>query len=339
MSKEPRKPVSFAVEPPDLPATPRVRVPAVFDTGITVTPDALDPFLGETDLAPPPPPPRRVQLLSIFLGALGAVLSIAFGLWLDGLLRALFSRADWLGYTATAIVGLGLVALLGMVVREFAGMRRLAAVKVLRADAVAAGLERTPAQARAVVARLENLCRDMPETAAGRAALGRTRGEVIDPEGLLSLAEIELMGPIDRKVRQLILNAAKRVSVVTAVSPRALVDLGYVIFEASRLVRAVAEAYGTHPGKLGMIRLFRDVVAHLAVTGSIAVGDSLVQQFLGHGIASKLSARFGEGVVNGLMTARIGIAAMDLLRPLPFKALKRPGIGDFLGDIAGGNKG
>jgi putative membrane protein len=25
---------------------------------------------------------------------------------------------------------------------------------------------------------------------------------------------------------------------------------------------------------------------------------------------------------------------MDLCRPLPFKAVKRPGIGDFLGDIA-----
>jgi putative membrane protein len=74
----------------------------------------------------------------------------------------------------------------------------------------------------------------------------------------------------------------------------------------------------------------------LAVTGSIAVGDGLVQQILGHGIASKLSARLGEGVVNGMMTVRIGIAAMDLCRPLPFKALKRPGISDFLGDLTPG---
>jgi putative membrane protein len=109
-----------------------------------------------------------------------------------------------------------------------------------------------------------------------------------------------------------------------------------VLFESTRLVRSIAEAYGTKPGRLGMFRLFRDVIAHLAVTGSIAAGDSLVQQILGHGIASKLSARLGEGVVNGLMTARIGIAAMDLLRPLPFKALRRPGIGDFMGDLAGG---
>ena len=40
-----------------------------------------------------------------------------------------------------------------------------------------------------------------------------------------------------------------------------------------------------------------------------------------------------EGVINGLMTARIGIAAMDLCRPLPFRAVKRPGIGDFMSDL------
>ena len=33
------------------------------------------------------------------------------------------------------------------------------------------------------------------------------------------------------------------------------------------------------------------------------------------------------------MTARIGIAAMDLCRPMQFHSLKRPGIGDFVGDL------
>ena len=147
-----------------------------------------------------------------------------------------------------------------------------------------------------------------------------------------------MMGPLDLKARSLILNASKRVSVVTAVSPRAAVDLVYVLYESVRLVRNMAELYGGRPGSLGMFRLMRDVLAHLAVTGSIAVGDGLVQQVLGHGLASKLSARFGEGVINGLMTARIGIAAMDLCRPMPFEALKRPGIGDFISDLGPGGK-
>jgi putative membrane protein len=147
---------------------------------------------------------------------------------------------------------------------------------------------------------------------------------------------VNCWAPLDREARRIILGAAKRVSIVTAVSPRALVDLGYVIYESARMIRAMAELYGGRPGTLGLLRLMRDVIAHLAVTGSIAVGDSLIQQILGHGLASKLSARLGEGVINGLMTARIGIAAMDLCRPMPFRALKRPSIGDFLGDLAPG---
>ena len=335
MSKDPRKPGSFSFDEPS-PVEARMRKPGAFDAGVTLTPDELDPFLAEADaLVPVPPPARRgFPFFQVFVGALGAILSVAFGLWIDGLIRNLFSRADWLGYAAIGITAIGLLALAGLVTREWIGMRRLAAVQALKAEAVQAARERMPARARAVVDRLVRLSFALPETAAGRAALARTEGEIIDAEGLLDLAEIELLGPTDRKVRQLILNASKRVSVVTAVSPRAIVDLGYVLFETSRLIRAVAEAYGTRPGRLGMLRLFRNVIAHLAVTGSIAVGDGLAQQVLGHGLASRLSARLGEGVVNGLMTARIGIAAMDLLRPLPFKALKRPGIGDFIGDLA-----
>ena len=128
----------------------------------------------------------------------------------------------------------------------------------------------------------------------------------------------------------MILDAAKRVSIVTAVSPRALVDIAYVLFESGRLIRRLAELYGGRPGTLGFFRLARDVLAHLAVTGSLAAGDSLVQQLVGHGLAARLSAKLGEGVVNGMMTARIGIAAMETARPLPFSAVKRPGVGDFL---------
>ncbi len=49
----------------------------------------------------------------------------------------------------------------------------------------------------------------------------------------------------------MIANAARRVSVVTAVSPRALVDIGYVLFEAARLIRMLAFLYGGRPGFFG----------------------------------------------------------------------------------------
>ena len=87
------------------------------------------------------------------------------------------------------------------------------------------------------------------------------------------------------------------------------------------------------PGTLGFFRLARGVLAHLAVTGVIAAGDDFVHQVVGQGLAARLSAKLGEGVVNGMMTARIGIAAMETARPLPFAAVRRPGISDFLGAL------
>ncbi|WP_337183079.1 TIGR01620 family protein [Shinella sp.] len=345
MNDRPRKPAAFSL-PPDAtarqPEHGRPRAPAAFEDAVTLTPDADDPFIATTaglpDLTPPVATPRRrrVTLGRIAFGALGVLVSLAVGLWVDALIRDLFSRNDWLGYLAIAAAAAAVLALLGVVLRELLGLRRLAAVQDLKHDVLEAAASSSPSVGRAIVARLVHLLAARPQTARGRARLAETESEIIDAAHLIDLAEREMMAPLDREARALILGAAKRVSIVTAVSPRALVDLGYVIYESSRLVRGMAELYGGRPGKIGMMRLMRDVIAHLAVTGSIAMGDSLVQQVLGHGLASKLSARLGEGVINGLMTARIGIAAMDLCRPMPFRALKRPGIGDFIGDLTPG---
>ncbi|WP_337269791.1 YcjF family protein [Oryzifoliimicrobium ureilyticus] len=338
---ENRKPAAFAVEPEAVhlngPAQ-MSRKPASFSEHIVLTADEDDPFLNpEKDTAVAPvtvPRKRRFFFGKIALAAFGFLFSLAFGLWTDSLIRNLFARADWLGYTALAALAVGILAVLALVLRELASMSRLTAVHAIRAEADLALAETKPAKARALVQRVSQLLSQKPETARGQATLTAAKDDVIDPPQLIELAERELLGPLDRRARGLILQASKRVSVVTAISPRALVDLLYVLYESAKLVRAIADLYGGRPGTLGMIRLFKDVVAHLAVTGSIAVGDGIVQQVVGHGLASRLSARLGEGVVNGLMTARIGIAAMDLCRPLPFRALRRPGISDYIADLS-----
>ena len=109
---------------------------------------------------------------------------------------------------------------------------------------------------------------------------------------------------------------------MTAISPRAILDVLFVVAQIVRLVRRIAEIYGGRPGLLGLIKLARSIGAHIAITGGMAVGDSLLQQLVGHGIASRISARMGEGVLNGLLTARVGLSALAVCRPMPFSVDK-----------------
>jgi putative membrane protein len=119
------------------------------------------------------------------------------------------------------------------------------------------------------------------------------------------------MAPLDEEARRLVGAPPPGGSVVTTGSPRAAVDMVFVLIMALRLVRRLELRYGGRPGTLGLLKLMRQTISHLARTGGMAASDSLIQQVIGHGLAGKLSARFGEGVLNGLLMARRGLAAIE----------------------------
>lgn len=344
MTQPPRKPAAFRLpdqqptteQPTNQEVPRRPRAAPVSDA--IVLPAEIDVFEEPEIVTAPPPaataPARTHWLGRLFFTAAGILVSLAVGLWTDRLIRDLFERADWLGWLALACAAVAAMALVIVLAREALALSRLASVEHLRTRAADAVLRDDPKAARKVVDDLMALFSSKPETAAGRRAMAELSGDIIDGAALVALAEAEILAPLDQRAKILVLDAAKRVSLVTAVSPRALVDVAYVIFEAGRLIRRLSELYAGRPGTLGFFRLTRSVLAHLAVTGSIAAGDSIVQQIVGHGLAARLSAKLGEGVVNGMMTARIGMAAMEAARPLPFSEDRRPRMGDFLTALA-----
>jgi putative membrane protein len=300
---------------------------------VRVTPEA-DPALLPVALDTPLVPPRRgFRWGTLFFTATAGLVLLGLALGVVNLIEDLFARSESLGFLGLVLAVAATFALIVVIAREALGLARLATIENLhrRATEVLASDDRTAS--RAIVDDLLKLAHQNPQLARARATLQGHADDIIDGADMIKLAERELMTPLDSEARRLVSSAAQRVSVVTAVSPRAMIDVLFVFVASLRLIRQLARLYGGRPGALGMISLMRHVIAHLAITGGMAASDSLVQQVLGHGIAAKLSQRLGEGILNGLLTARLGLAAIDVTRPLPFTALPRPALADLAKDL------
>ena len=303
---------------------------------VVLEPESAAPVIADNDLVRTPR--RGFRWGMLFWCASGGLMLLAIGLAVISLIEDLFARSRDLGWLGLVFAILAAVSLVIIGFRETIGLLRLATIEKLHQRAADTILSDNRDEGRAVVQHLIALTRSTPSLARARASLEGHLGDIIDGADLVRLAERELMTPLDQEARKLVGAAAKRVSVVTAVSSRAAIDMLFVLGTALGLVRRLSLLYGVRPGTLGLIRLMRLVVSHLAMTGGLAASDSLLQQLVGHGIAAKVSARLGEGLLNGLLTARLGLAAIDVIRPLPFAVMTRPTISDLMSDALRGRE-
>ncbi|MGI9368609.1 MAG: YcjF family protein [Ruegeria sp.] len=268
---------------------------------------------------------RKPSVLSkwfwgLLLTIIGATVSVAA--W-DFATR-LVERAPVLGWIVTGLFGAFVLVAVIIAIREIAAIGRLSHVDSLRRAADSALADDDLTQARAVTNRLIAFYNGRDETQWGRERLTERMAEQFDASALLTLAEDELLAPLDAAASREVEAAARQVAMVTALVPLALADVVTAFAASLRMIRRIAEIYGGRAGFLGSWRLTRAVFVHLVATGAVAVGDDLLEPVLGGSILSKLSRRFGEGLVNGALSARVGVAAMEVCRPLPFSKRHRP---------------
>jgi putative membrane protein len=333
MSERPRKPATFKLDDPGVVVMDPDEAGRPARGTVRVTPEADPALLPVPVEAPFVAAPRGFRWGAVFWAAIGGLVLLGLGLGVAQLIADLFARSEGLGYLGLGFAAAAALAFAVIVTREALGLARLATIENLHRRAADVLLSDDRDESRAVVRELTRLAHHNPHLARARAALAGHAGDIIDGADMIRLAERELMTPLDQQARALVSSAAQRVSIVTAVSPRAVVDVLFVFAASLRLIRQLARLYGGRPGALGMIALLRHVIAHVAITGGMAASDSLIQQVLGHGLAAKLSQRLGEGILNGLLTARLGLAAIDVTRPLPFTALPRPALADLAKDL------
>jgi putative membrane protein len=327
-----RRPATFRLDDPSVVVVDAEEAGRPARGTIQITPEA-EPAQLPVPIAAPIIEKRGFRWGAVFWSGVAGLILLGLGLAVTHLIEDLFARSESLGYVGIAFTAAAALALAVMTGREALALARLATIEKLHARAADVLLSDDRAESRAILHDLIRIAHQNPQLARARTALQGHADDIIDGADMIKLAERELMSPLDQEARRLVSSAAQRVSIVTAVSPRALIDVLFVFVASLRLIRQLARLYGGRPGTLGMIRLVRHVIGHLAITGGMAASDSLVQQMLGHGVAAKLSQRLGEGVLNGLLTARLGLAAIEVTRPLPFTALPRPALADLAKDL------
>lgn len=264
------------------------------------------------------------------LWAFGALFTFALGVAAWDFVAGLLARNQILGWIAFVLVGGAVLSALVLSAREWAAFSRLKRLDGLREAAETARQAADLPAARRVVAALVRLYAARPDTSWGRARLAEREAEVMDADALLSLAEREVLATLDGEARLVVEAASRQVATVTALVPLALADVAAAGFANLRMIRRIAEIYGGRSGSFGSLRLLRRVFASLLAAGALALTDDMIGSVAGGGVLSKLSRRFGEGVVNGALTARVGVAAIELCRPMPFVALERPAVSSLV---------
>ena len=314
-----RRPQAFHIDPAPKPDKVHRKPRAIAASKIKFAPETE----GQEVVVLPPvplPPARTLRWGSLLVSTIFSLFVMWAGLSITSLIEQLFQRSQYLGW-----IGLGLAALAGLaavaiILREIWGLARLNRIEHVQADAARALNHDDDAAARRVLAALKDIYRHRRDAAWGLQTLAGHESDVMDGKDRIRLADRDLVAIFDNEAHRIIARRSRRVTMLTAVTPAAALDILFVAAQNLRMLREIATLYGGRPSVLATFRLARMVIGHLAVTGGLALSDSVIQHIVGKGLIGRLSARFGEGAVNGILTARIGLAARDVCRPIPQEA-------------------
>jgi len=326
---EHRNPQAFVLDEPEGQDQPPRKPRAI--TGIT-----FEPEVDEGALIVMPPAvsrPSRFRWGALLFSALFTLVTMWAGLSISKLVEDFFARSPLLGWTALGVAAIAGIAALAIILREIWAMARLRRIEHIQVDAAHAINTDDSAAAKRAIDNLKSLYASRPDAQLGLREMKQYEADILDGRDRVRLAERHLVDWRDGEAHRIIAHAARRITLLTTVAPTAALDILFVAAQNLRMMRELATLYGGRPSTLATLRLARMVLSHLALTGGIALSDNLIQHVVGRGLLGKLSARFGEGTVNGILTARVGLAARDVCRPIPQETSAKDTLGSLMKEL------
>ncbi|MDM8568288.1 TIGR01620 family protein [Thiotrichales bacterium HSG1] len=144
---------------------------------------------------------------------------------------------------------------------------------------------------------------------------------------------------MDKQAYKIVTQRSQETALWVMISQIVLLDTILTLWRNVRMIRDIAELYGTKPGFFGSFKLVSTVMQSLIYAGVSEMSADNVAEILGNSVLSIMSAQVAQGLGSGLLTARVGMYAMQACRPLPFNEENKPKIKDIRQEIFASLKG
>lgn len=285
-------------------------------------------FAAETVTESATPPARH----SLFgpLALLALLLIVLLGFWQWGLwLQQSWQQSIILASLASLFSGVILILLILLSWREWRLWRRL---KLNQQWQQQASRIAQSVQFGEAPALCESILQVMPANTALTAAAEQWRQAITaehSDQEQLQLFDRLVLTSVDKQAQQLIWRASTDSSLAVAISPFALADMFLVTWRSSRMLRELAEIYGAPMGQLRSLAMLKRALAALLWAGGSELALDMAGDVLSSELTAKLSARAGQGIIAGLLVARLGYLAQQQLRPLPLAEAQKLNMSDF----------
>ncbi|MDB1123777.1 YcjF family protein [Vibrio algarum] len=133
----------------------------------------------------------------------------------------------------------------------------------------------------------------------------------------------------DQQAKAIVAKLSTEAAVLVAVSPLAIADILLVAWRNFKLIDDLANVYGVELGYWSRLKLFKLVLVNMAAAGATEVATDASMDLLSMDLAGKVSARVAQGFGVGILTARLGLRAMSLLRPIPWNQESKVRLGEI----------
>ncbi|AEY01279.1 hypothetical protein GU3_07615 [Oceanimonas sp. GK1] len=236
-----------------------------------------------------------------------------------------WQQNQWLGAAWSLALALLALAAGSSLWREARQLRRLERVTRQRARAEALLAKAGHGRAQGFCEQLARQSGLEHSDAFAQWQAGLT-GDEQDTE-VLGLYSRQVLATQDRQARARVLKWSGEAAVMVAASPLAAVDMLLVLWRNLKMMEDITQCYGIRLGALSRLRLLKGVLHHMLYVGVSEAAIDAGMDLLGLELAGRLSARAGQGVGAGLLTARLGLQTMDLCRPIPWQGDEKKQLG------------